>query len=177
VDITDNHAYRHNFIHSDVFKLPLEFLKKFDVIHASPPCQRYTWATRTDRTKKFPDLVDRTRHLLQKAGKPFIIENVIGAPVRNDLRLCGEMFGLRIIRHRIFEVDGFAVLQPPHIKHRRPIRKDKSYYASVAGHGGDSYSFRLEDWQNAMEINWVNDKLHLTQMIPPAYAEYVSRFL
>jgi len=30
------------------------------------------------------------------------------------------------------------------------------------------------DWQKAMGINWVNDKNHLTQMIPPAYSKYIG---
>ena len=48
----------------------------------------------------------------------FCIENVAGAPIRHDLMLCGEMFGLKVIRHRYFEIHGFSVAQPEHIKHR-----------------------------------------------------------
>lgn len=106
-----------------------------------------------------------------------MIENVIGAPVRKDLVLCGEMFGLRVIRHRIFETEGFTVMQPAHIKHRPPVTEGRSYYMQVAGHGGQSYSFKLEDWKKAMDIDWVNDKEHLTQMIPPKYSEYISLFI
>lgn len=175
VDINDDHKYPYNFIHSDVFKLDLNFFSKFDLIHASPPCQHYTWAARKDRIDKFPDLVERTRNLLLKTGKPFTIENVVGAPLRKDLVLCGEMFGIRVLRHRIFEIEGFNVIQPSHIKHKPQIAKDKSYYASVAGHGGDSYSFKLEDWQKAMGIDWVIDKKHLTQMIPPIYSYYIGK--
>lgn len=183
VDINDNHNYRHEFIHSDVFKLPLEFLQKFDVIHASPPCQHYSWASTKakNRGKTYPDLVDRTRQLLLKTGKPFILENVIGAPLRKDIVLCGTMFGLRVIRHRLFEIHGFTVLQPLHDKHKEPWvdenGRKKSYYASVAGHGGHGYSYVFENWKKDMAIEWVKEKTHLTQMIPPAYSEYISRFL
>jgi DNA (cytosine-5)-methyltransferase 1 len=170
VDITDDHQYPYNFIHSDVFDLPTEFISSFDFIWASPPCQHYTWSARRWK-KDFPDLVDKTRQLLQNSGKPYIIENVIGAPLRKDIILCGEMFGLRVIRHRIFETN-FTVFQPPHIKHRLPSN-GRSYYACVAGHGGEGYSFKLEDWQKAMGIDWITNKKHLAQAIPPTYSKYL----
>lgn len=180
VDINDDHRYPYNFIHADVFKLPLSFFEKFDLIHASPPCQHYTWATKKADRNKHPDLVEKTRHLLKKTGKPFIIENVVGAPVRKDLILCGEMFGLRVLRHRIFEIEGFTVLSPHHPKHRDTIinssGRKRSYYASIAGHGGESYSYNINDWKKAIGIDWVNDKKHLTQMIPPKYSEYIGKF-
>src|SRR5215510_1049547 len=64
VDITDGHNYPYNFIHSDIFKLESSFFEQFDLIHASPPCQHYSWSTRKDRISKFPNLVERTRNLL-----------------------------------------------------------------------------------------------------------------
>lgn len=178
VDINDNHNYPYNFIHSDVFKLDSSFFKQFDLIHASPPCQHYTWSTRKINRDNHPDLVEKTRLLLQKTGKPYTMENVPNAPLRKDLLLCGEMFdGLRVVRHRIFEIEGFKVKQPPHRKHKDRIG-NKSYYMQVAGHGGESYSFKTEDWKQAMGIDWVNDKKHLTQMIPPLYSKYIgSQFI
>ena len=201
VDITDNHQYPYDFIHSDVFDLRPDFFEKFDFIWASPPCQHYI-PTNKWRGNKYPDLISKTRELLHKTGKPFVIENVQGAPIRKDLRLCGEMFGLRVIRHRLFEIEGFPIIQPKHEKHKLSVmngtaigcwsggvkpgfwgnkekqrefvkkRKD-SYYACVSGHGGNGFSFKLKDWQDAMGIDWVTKKEHLTQMIPPAYARYI----
>lgn len=176
VDITDDHQYPFDFVHSDVFELKQDFFEQFDFIHASPPCQHYSWSAKRWH-KEFPDLIDKTRSLLQRTGKPHIIENVIGAPLRNDLMLCGEMFNLRVLRHRIFETHGFTVLQPLHEKHRPPIDKGHSYYACVAGHGGEGYSFKLKDWQNAIGIDWITRKEHLTQAIPPAYSEYIARYV
>ena len=175
VDITDDHDYPFEFVHKDVFDLPLSFFEKFDLIWASPPCQFYSWSARKHK-KEYPDLIAKTRNLLQKTGKPFIIENVQGAPLRKDLRLCGEMFGLRVLRHRIFEIEGFWVMQPPHLKHRKPVDDIHSYYACVAGHGGASYSFRIEHWKEAMQIDWINKKNHLTQAVPPAYSDYILRY-
>lgn len=179
VDITDNHQYPYDFIHSDVFDLSVDFIREFDLVHASPPCQAYSFATEGIRNtgKQYPDLVDKTRQLLLKAGRPFIIENVTGAPVRKDIVLCGQMFGLNVIRHRIFEIHGFTVLQPPHEKHKAPFCTGYSQYVCVAGHGGDGYSYKIDNWQNGMEIDWITNKEHLTQAIPPAYSRYISRYL
>lgn len=211
VDITDNHQYPYEFVHSDVFNLGSEFLQKFDLIHASPPCQHYSWSTIQYRNmgKKYPDLVDKTRQFLIKTDKPFIIENVVGAPIKRDLMLCGEMFGLRVIRHRIFEINGFTILQPKHEKHKLSVcdgtaeavygasghpgcfgdkerqkklyelvrKRKQSYYACVSGHGGNGYSYTLKSWQKAMGIDWITNKKHLAQAIPPKYAEYIGNSL
>lgn len=179
IDITDNHETPYplyDFMNEDVFDLPLSFFEQFDLIHASPPCQHYSYSMKRDARLKHPDLIARTRELLLKTGKPFTMENIPNSPLRKDLVLCGEMFGLRVIRHRIFEIHGFIVLQPPHIKHRPVIDRTHSYYAQVAGHGGNSYSFKMDDHMEAMGIDWVTDKRHLTQMIPPRYYEYISSF-
>lgn len=178
VDITDNHQYPFDFIKTDALTLGPEFLQSFDLIWASPPCQQYSWSTlcRRNKGKTYPDLVAQTSRLLEKTGRPFILENVVGAPVRNDVRLCGQMFGLRVVRHRIFEIHGFTVLQPPHQKHIMPVQSGRSYYMQVAGHGGESYSFKMKDWQKAMGIEWITKKEHLTQAIPPAYSKYLASF-
>ena len=180
VDITDDHESPYelyDFYNEDVFDLPLSFFEKFDIIHASPPCQHYFYGINQEHRNDFPDLIDRTRQLLLKTGKPFILENIPNAPLRKDLILCGEMFGLRVIRHRIFEIHGFSVPQPENPKHKKPIDKTHSYYAQVAGHGGNSYSFEIKAWKEAMGIDWVSKKEHLTQMIPPVYSNYISGFL
>lgn len=187
VDITNNHEYPFEFIHSDVFQLEPEFFDQFDLIWASPPCQAYSFGTEgiRNRGKEYPDLVAPTRQLLKDTGKPFIIENVAGAPIRKDIVLCGEMFGLRIVRHRHFEIEGFTVLNPLHEKHKEPlgpiaesiIGRNRSYYAQIAGHGGDSYSYSLKDWQQAIGIDWITKKEHLTQAVPPKYSEYIARYI
>lgn len=178
VDIRDNHEYTGEFIHSDVFNLDIDFIRKFDLIWASPPCQQFSISSRhwINVGYRFDgDMIDVTRELLRKAGKPFVIENVVGSPLRKDLRLCGEMFGLRVVRHRIFEIHGFTVLQPKHIKHKPPIDYNHSWYVNMAGHGCKSYSFKMDDWKNAIGIQHINKKEHLTQAVPPKYAEYIAR--
>ena len=173
-----------NFKSFDAF----DFLKDADIsgidfIWASPPCQAYSVGTKALRNKgkKYPDLIAKTRKLLLKTGKPFVIENVPRAPIRKDLLLCGEMFNLRVIRHRIFETNKFKCEQPKHPKHKKTVgptsggKHNRSWYMQVAGKGGQSFSFKIKDWQKAMQINWINDKHTLAQCVPPAYAEYIGK--
>jgi len=88
----------------------LEFLaahgSEFDAIHASPPCQRYSVAANIHGPAyQHPDLVGATRELLAATGKPFVIENVLGAPLHYAVMICGLALGLRVKRHRYFESD------------------------------------------------------------------------
>lgn len=82
---------------------------------ASPPCQMYSVATPEERRDQHPDLVATTRAMLCGLALPWVMENVPGAPLNGTLVLCGTMFGLRVLRHRVFE--GWRplwALQPPH---------------------------------------------------------------
>lgn len=94
----------------------LEFLAEhghlFDAIHASPPCQKHSQAlnTRPDLRANHRDFIPQTREGLIASGKPYVIENVVGAPIERTIMLCGSMFGLatpcgaEIRRHRLFEI-------------------------------------------------------------------------
>jgi DNA (cytosine-5)-methyltransferase 1 len=116
-----------------------------------------------------------------------VIENVAGAEMRHDLMLCGEMFGLKVIRHRYFEIHGFDVVQPEHIKHRGMVKD--GYYVTVAGNGGNyaGHNFcelndlpgatQLKTWQYAMQIDWISNKKTLRECVPPKYSEYTMRSL
>ena len=54
------------FIQADATTLTMDFLKSFDFIWASPPCQSYTFASARWRNlgKTYPDLVEPTRNML-----------------------------------------------------------------------------------------------------------------
>ena len=187
VDIENQPEYPLWFFHADALALPVEYLQRFDFIWASPPCQAYSYAGHRWRNagKKYDDLADKTRRLLHWSGVPFVIENVPGAPIRKDLTLCGEMFGLKVIRHRIFEIHGFECRQPEHVKHRGMVKD--GYYVTVAGDGGDyaGHNFcklndlpgatQLETWKHAMGIDWLSNKKTLRESVPPAYSEYIFR--
>jgi DNA (cytosine-5)-methyltransferase 1 len=170
MDIKPQPAYPFQFYQVDV--LSTRFWFQADFIWASPPCQRYTSMLNhglTDRANH-PDYVAEVRRQLIASGKPYVIENVPGAPLTNSVTLCGEMFGLRVTRHRLFEAS-FPLVQPEHLKHRGThIRKqnDGGYYYRVYGHETGKAS-----WGAAMGIDWMRSP-ELAQAVPPAYARWVA---
>ena len=118
VDINRQDHYPFGIRNCDVLELPIKYLRKFDLIWASPPCQRFSVMTkRWKRESNHPDLIAPVRQMLKESGKPYIIENVVGAPLINPVMLCGSMFGLQtkygsqLRRHRLFECS-FFVWQP-----------------------------------------------------------------
>ena len=119
VDIEPQPHYPYDFHRADAMTFELRW---FDFIWASPPCQRYSRAQRI-RDNDHPDLIERLRKRLIKSGKPYCIENVVGAPLINPVELCGAMFpGLSVYRHRLFETS-FDLPQPIHPNHKAPLRK------------------------------------------------------
>jgi DNA (cytosine-5)-methyltransferase 1 len=152
-------------------------LSDFDAIHASPPCQGYT-ALKAVHGNAWPLLIEPVRELLEKTGLPYVIENVQGAPVRRDLTLCGEMFGLRVIRHRFFELGNWIAVKPAHAAHRGRVagwRHGKFYdgpYFAVYGNGGGKGT--VQQWQEALGIDWTSDRRELAEAIPPAYTSFIG---
>lgn len=153
----------------------------FVTIHASPPCQRYSRLGSAHANQdSHPDLVSATRNVLLSTGRQYVIENVEGAPLLSPILLCGSMFGLRVRRHRLFEVVPLFVLRPS-CEHRR-----QGIVYGVYGHtGAGSNSNRFHkygmtnskaDWQQAMGIDWMIVS-ELSQAIPPSYTEYIGRYL
>lgn len=170
VDIRRQKNYPFEFYQGDA----IEFIKKhggdFDVIHASPPCQKYSVSAniRYNKKDKHPDLLPQTRATLDKVGIPYIIENVPGAPMRTDLRLFGYMFGLKVIRERWFELGGGLFLMQPGIPARKGTVKHGDF-VSVFGKGaycktkGDALpKFKKgtvkETWSFAMGIDWMSTR-------------------
>lgn len=155
-------------------------LSDFDAIHASPPCQGYT-ALAAVHGNEWPKLVEPVRDLLEQTGLPYIIENVQGSPVRRDLTLCGEMFGLAVIRHRYFELGRWTGTAPEHKPHRGRVagmRHGEWFegpYFAVYGNGGGKGT--VAQWQQAMGIDWTTDRREIAEAIPPAYTEHIGRQL
>lgn len=151
----------------------------FDVIHASPPCQAYSLATLYHgraNADRHPDLVEPTRELLEQTGLPYVIENVPGAPVRPDVVLCGEMFGLRVHRHRVFELGGWFAMRLPHGRHvLKGAVTNCSVQDGMARLVAGNYA-NHEDASDAMGIDWMARK-ELAEAIPPAYTEFIGHQL
>lgn len=177
VDNRKMKRYPFKFHQADAIEYLLTYAHLFDAIHASPPCQGYT-RLNYEAKADHPRLIPEVRAALAQTNLPTIIENVPGAPLRSDLVLCGEMFGLDVQRHRWFEVEGFACPQPEHIKHRGPVAGYRhgewveGPYVSVYGRGGGKGT--VESWQQAMGIDWTDRRKELANAIPPAYTEYIG---
>ncbi len=97
------------------------------------------------------------------------------------MTLCGEMFGLGVIRHRYFELGGWAGSAPAHVPHRGRVagwRHGEFFagpYFAVYGNGGGKGS--VPQWQEAMGIDWTTDRRELAEAVPPAYTEHIGRQL
>ena len=169
VDIKPQPRYPFEFHQADALTFPLA---GFDFIWASPPCQAYSWSAKRWKDIERADLLDPIRQRLLRQPAPFVIENVVGAPLRIDLVLMGQMFGLRVIKRRHFELERFWVLQPERVKPGR-IGFGPKDFVTVAGHGGNG-SARLSNWQDATGIDWMT-KPEMAEAIPPAYSEFIGR--
>lgn len=181
VDIKPMKRYPFEFLQADA----LDYLRlmidsgeiaRFDAIHASPPCQRYS------KMKSFargahPMLIEPTRKLLIESGLPYVIENVDGAKSHliNPIQLKGTMFELKVFRSRYFESNVF-LLAPKAAPNRRygragaqGRRPAEGEYVVVTGnfYQGDGIAKR------AMGIDWMTRR-GMAQAIPPDYTEFIG---
>lgn len=175
--------YPFTFVQADALEYVAEHGHEFDAIHASPPCQAYSVATRAHPglSKHYPDLVAPTRAVLKTTERLYVIENVPGAPMNNALILCGTMFGLRVKRHRLFECEPPIYLaaaacscKNAHTKVGYHIQPSFARGARLLTVAGDNYC--ADDGRVAMDINWMIRK-ELSQAIPPAYTEFIGAAL
>lgn len=173
VDIDHQPNYPFRFIRGDALTHPLA---GFDFIWASPPCQAYT---RQGKKGAHPELIEPIRARLENAGIPYVIENVVGAPLKSPMRLCGSMFGLGVRRHRDFETS-FPIDPPGTCRHKG--HEIRAYYgawgreAFRAKKPGNKDTLRgtVDRAPSDMGIDWMRWG-ELTQAIPPAYSEYIGR--
>lgn len=152
----------------------------FDMVHASCPCQAHSDLQKQSKII-YRDFIPETRMLLKRTGRPYIIENVEGAPLIDPIMLCGTMFPpLRVIRHRLFE-SNIPLTAPLHGKHPLVFTHDKrkghydklnqdTAFVQVTGGGNCT----VKNKQDAMGIDWMTGK-ELNEAIPPAYAEWIGR--
>lgn len=168
--------YPYEFFCEDAVEFMQNGLNHYDFIWASPPCQAYSWSSagRRNAGNEYVDLVEITRHYLQSSSVPYIIENVVGAPLLDPVVLCGTMFpGLKVFRHRLFEsnINLVVKMKCEHKGHEaKKRRKDSGDFYTVAGH----WVGTTAEWSDAMGIDWMK-KSELAQAIPPVYSEYLVR--
>lgn len=174
VDIAPQPHYPFEFHQADAMTYSLD---GFDAIHASPPCQAFTEAGKQWRIagKVYPDLVAPTRAMLQASGRPWVIENVPGAPLLNPTILNGSMFGLRVRRVRWFETSfdmPFFLLpkeEPSGFRMGRPVTEG-GIITPVGHFSNVAYARRV------MDLPWMTQG-ELAQSIPPAFTEFMGGFL
>lgn len=173
--------YPYEFIQSDALDVlaDAELLAGFDAVHASPPCQDWSQLHRNYAAPSHGTggLLLASIEGLPRSGKPWVLENVIGAPIPNAFVLCGASFGLGasgldLNRHRLFATS-FPMLAPP-CQHRPGLT------IGVYGNGTNKWhreklgrNLSKAEMREAMGIDWMRHA-ELTQAIPPAYTEFVG---
>jgi DNA (cytosine-5)-methyltransferase 1 len=174
VDIKPQPRYPFRFVQGDALNPPFN-LSRFDFIWASPPCQRYTMAQNAAKNADaHPDHIPAVREMLCASGRPYVIENVVGAPLENPSMLCGLTFGLKVKRHRLFE-SSFYLMTPPCPSH------DQDYFV-IFGHevrnrrkgSAAGRKNKIAEGRAAMGIDWMT-RGELSESIPPAYSEFIGR--
>lgn len=172
VDINPQPRYPYSFVQGDALEYVAKFGCRFNAIHASPPCQAYSETQRL-MGRSHPDLIAKTRDVLQSLPVHWVIENVPGSPLINPVELCGSMFGLRTYRHRLFEAS-FPIVAPGHPPHVAPQAKmgrppkDGQFIHVVGNFSG------MEFARKAMGIEWMV-RGEMSQAVPPSFTEFIGK--
>jgi DNA (cytosine-5)-methyltransferase 1 len=174
VDIDPQPRYPFPFFQGDALKFLLEHHHEFDAFHASPPCQAFTNAQKI-QGNEHDDFITATRSAFELISKPWVIENVPGAPLRADLVLCGGMFGLRTYRHRLFE-SNMPLVAPEHPEHSARVTKmgrppREGEFMHVVGNFSG-----VELARDVMGMPWAT-RDGLREAIPPAYTQHIGEQL
>lgn len=188
IDLDPIHRKRYPglFICADALQLPCR-LEDFDLIWASPPCQRFSVATAWHgRRDSHPDLIEPVRRLLKP--HPFtVIENVPGAPIRKDIVLTGPTVGLpRIERRRNFEVSFYPGLLPK-LRHVPRADWERGYAGTITtSMSATSHYYRrkaagmpgripVAEAREMMGITHPMTGPEVGEAVPPPYAEFIAR--
>ena len=151
-----------------------DFLARFDVIHASPPCQDHT------RGGSHPVhgtgwMLAATRERLIASGLPWVIENVPGSPMRADFDLCGRLFDLSLPGMQLGAADAGSRHRGERSRCGRPVITPARPSASratapLATPATSSAAIRRSPSTGLADGDsvWMN-RDELSQAIPPPY--------
>jgi DNA (cytosine-5)-methyltransferase 1 len=186
VDIKPQPRYPFKFLVRDVERfLKYHSLEKYHLIHASPPCQAYSQIRFAHPEIVHPELIDSIRALLHRTGKPWIIENVPGAPLIDPIILCGTHFGLgatgndgiyrQLRRHRLFE-SNLKLSAPAACSHRG---KTVGVYGDGGGYRREPstkkmYTAIKREAEEALGIMGMT-MIEYAQALPPVYTKHLGK--
>jgi DNA (cytosine-5)-methyltransferase 1 len=179
VDVRPMPRYPFEFHQADALEYLAEHGHEFDAIHASPPCQAYSRMRRITK-RDYPELITPTRDLLKIVGRPYVIENVEGAPLRNYTVLCGTMFGLRLRRHRWFEISPMLGVLTPPCDCRDGVATGRLIGQRLRGPKPANRRipprFTESEKRAAIGVDWMT-VVECQEAIPPAYTTWIGRHL
>lgn len=182
VDLSAKALRRYPFpsVRADAVWFIREHGHEFDAVAGSPPCKVHTKLQKQHGNRLgHLDLIPDTRAAMIATGRPWIIENVEGAPLDHPLLICGASFGLgadctdgwrSLRRHRLFE-SSEPLMGPG-------CACGSASSVGVYGHGGhidgqQGYQANKAEATQALGIDWMT-RDGLSQAIPPAYTEFLG---
>lgn len=179
IDVKHGKRYPFEYQRMSITDVSIDLLRQFDVIHASPPCQTFSITKNLriaqGKTTNKVDWLDFTRDLLQKSGKPYVIENVPGAPLINPILVCGSAFDLKVRRHRLFESNvKLSGTICNHKKQGKPVGIYGSMNDEIPNGGHTAKT--IEQAHEAMGIDWMIWG-ELVEAIPPAFTQFIGKQL
>ena len=169
--------YPFPFLQADVMDEEVwELAMEYDAIHASPPCQDYSKYMR-HLALPTPRLIGLVRRNAIATGKPFVIENVPGAPLRCPIEICGRTLGLRVKRHRFFECN-FDVMQRSCQCEQSSSKPIDIYSNSARARIQAEFKGQPVDrvFAEVMGVRWMT-KEESREAIPPAYTRHIGTYL
>lgn len=119
-----------------------------------------------------PMLIEPVRARLREIGKPYVIENVVGAPMPGAVTVCGTGLGLRVYRHRLFESN--LPLVGTACDHSRPAMNPHNQVGRDAMYAEFGRRDPEPRWRQEMGVPWMS-RYEAREAIPPAYTEHVGR--
>jgi DNA (cytosine-5)-methyltransferase 1 len=164
------------------------YLREFDLIHASPPCQAHTRAKHLREAQggksKYDDLLTPTLELLRDCGVPWVVENVVGAPgMEGAVIECGSAYGLKVRRHRLF-LASFPLVGSgcKHKEQGKPVGVYHTMGDTCKGVCkktgklviGGSTAKTVEEGRDAMGVTRQITWNELKEGFPPAYTRHVG---
>lgn len=196
VDLKATRRYPGIFMRGDALTLEPAFIRQFDLVHASPPCQFGT-ELNSDKGRHL-NLIPATRRLLRKAGVPYVIENVRGVAragyLTDPVSLFGTMFDLHMVtsagqrfdlsRERCFETS-WGLTAPHDPGPRNPIAnvfgghlRARSGEYRTGGSTGRTRDFPGEDKpalaRRLMGMPWATMN-GMSEAVPPAFTAYIGQ--